>query len=138
MRSITLIFGLSVSVNAAYRNLANIGRVKTSKYNAWIEENKYYVLQQLPADWKPLSGALGIAMQMDIIRSNSDADNRIKTCLDLLGKHTGVITDDKQFRRIYVDWVPRNSIQRPNFIPEEVKELMKVRVYQTNDKRLRL
>lgn len=88
------------SVNAMYRNVPKVGRVKTQSYKAW---------EKLAAQHLTLAACDVPEAPYDItIRVNvnhqSDIDNRVKPILDFLVKHK-VITGDQWVNvlRVYRD-----------------------------------
>ena len=127
---VKLIYELSPSVNAAFRNVAKVGRVKTAKYKTWLEENTSIILQQLSEDFQALEGDLQIRFWMERSRKNSDLDNRLKTAIDILTTCGVFAKSDAQVVRITADWVEKNSIRRPRFMLPHQRHLIKAWIWQ--------
>lgn len=89
MINITLPF--PISVNALYRNVKGVGRVKTQRYRTWIQAAGWDVNQ---AKQKPMKGWYKIHMTLyEKDNRRRDPDNSFKGVSDLLVTHK-LIEDD--------------------------------------------
>ena len=89
MINITLPF--PISVNALYRNVRGVGRVKTERYRTWIQAAGWDVKQ---AKQKPINGWYRISMTLhESENRRRDIDNFFKGVSDLLVAHK-LIDDD--------------------------------------------
>jgi crossover junction endodeoxyribonuclease RusA len=82
---------LPPSVNALYRNVPGVGRVKTKRYKAWQAEAGWALAPHLRGH-KTITGDVRVNI---ILKRRGDIDNKCKALLDLLTTH-GVYADDKQ------------------------------------------
>ena len=83
---------LPPSVNAAYRNVPGVGRVKTDAFKAWEREASLLVMA---ARQKPLeSGEYGLSMRFTFPNRRGDLNNYIKAPIDLLVR-AGLTPDDR-------------------------------------------
>ena len=85
---IVLKLPVPISVNAMYRNVAGIGRVKTGKYKAWVKLADQWLMTQKRGR---VSGPCELEIRIPA-SSRGDASNRIKICEDYLVSRE--ITDD--------------------------------------------
>lgn len=70
------------SLNAMFRNVAGVGRVKTKAYKAWLKEaDDYYWMQK--SKIKPVEGEYKLTIRVPKTM-RGDADNRIKAVSDYL------------------------------------------------------
>lgn len=97
---VTFTLPMPPSTNALYRNVPGKGRVKTADYKAWIKDAGWQMKLQGASSFLYLAGPLELRISLSA-KSRIDVDN-IKALPDLL-KKMGVIDDDKQIRRLYVD-----------------------------------
>lgn len=95
------------SVNGAYANIGNKGRVKTAKLKGWLAEAGWKAKTHLP---KPaifgdvlFPGPVTVSIELRRPSPNSDLDNRCKAILDLL-TISRVWKDDKQVSEIRMRW----------------------------------
>lgn len=79
------------SVNAMYRNVPRVGRVKSSVYTAWVNNALKEMLVQKA---RPVTPPVALTIELpDDMRG--DLDGRLKGTIDLLVK-AGVIPDDNR------------------------------------------
>lgn len=80
--SFTVSLPVPPSVNAAWRNVARVGRVKTRDYARWQKGAILAIFAQVRAD-RRIEG--NIAVRIDLpARTRGDLDNRLKPILDAL------------------------------------------------------
>ena len=96
-----------VPTNALYRKPVGsdgkrYGKIKTKRYNAWLDEAGWRIVQQRP--FQPTEGAyrLDITLQRPDKRKR-DLDNLVKAISDLLVKQ-GVTPDDSEMVSLTVRW----------------------------------
>jgi crossover junction endodeoxyribonuclease RusA len=77
-----LLLPLPPSVNAMYRNVAGVGRVKTHEYRAWLKKADAYLLMQ-KRELLPLNGQIIVAIKVPK-GTRGDISNRIKAAEDFL------------------------------------------------------
>lgn len=100
-QAISLVLPMVVSVNAAYRNVLGVGRVKTAAYKNW--ETEAALLAKLQARGK-IEGPFAIHVEIDRPdKRRRDLDNHIKLVLDLCVKQ-GLVEDDSLCERIKMQW----------------------------------
>lgn len=93
------------SVNNLFRNVPRKGRVKTERYNIWMQAAQWDVLLEGNGEIRSrrkiekLTGSVEISIEMGKCRG--DIDNRAKPVLDLMVK-CGVIGDDKQVQMLAI------------------------------------
>lgn len=78
------------SVNAMFRNVAGVGRVKTTAYKQWTRTAGWQVVAQKAPEF---AGPVAVLIEADLPR-NRDIDNAIKAVLDLLVS-VNVLSDDR-------------------------------------------
>ena len=88
---------LPPSVNAMYRNVPGVGRVKTSDYKAW--ERKACAALTF-ASWDMPGRPYNVTLRFNV-NHQSDIDNRVKPVLDLLVKHK-VIDGDQWVNALHI------------------------------------
>jgi len=96
-----LLDGLPCSVNAMYRNVKGRGRVKSQRYNTWLNAVNWQVAAQKP---EKVEGDIEVAIfckKPD--RRKRDVDNCIKAVLDLLVSNS-LIEDDSKVQRVSAEW----------------------------------
>lgn len=93
------------SVNALYRNVARVGRVKTSAYKDWAGNAGWILKSQNPT---PVVGRVLVVINIQRPSGSSDLDNRAKAILDLLVTHK-VIKDDKYVTALAMAWAPKGT-----------------------------
>lgn len=96
------------SVNALYRNVPKVGRVKTAAYKAWEKEAGWLLKSQRP---QPVHGAYRLLALIGPTRA--DIGNLEKALSDLLQAH-GVIDNDKLCQGFLMERsndVPKGGIQ---------------------------
>jgi crossover junction endodeoxyribonuclease RusA len=88
-------------LNNAYRNVRGHGRIKTTRYKAWIvQADGYYTLQRLGH-----AGKIIVPFQCTMrfpVSMRSDMDGRAKLILDWMVKRDLTI-DDKHCRRLVLE-----------------------------------
>lgn len=102
MDSFSLQLPYPPSVNAMYRNVAGVGRVKSTKYRAWLREALDSLWQQKP---DRVGGPIRICIRAQRRNKQADLDNLIKPCLDFLVS-CDFIDDDKNVESISITWAP--------------------------------
>lgn len=81
------------SVNALWRNVAGVGRVRTKRYNDWI---KHAGTALLAARGQPFSASVHIIIRAPRT-SNRDIDGYIKPVIDLLVSQRILASDVERF-----------------------------------------
>lgn len=100
---VTLTLKLPPSVNALYRNVARVGRVKTAAYRSWVTAAHYSIIAQaIPP--RLVEPPYHISIRLPL-RMRGDASNRVKAIEDALVK-AGVLSDDS---RVYALTVRRDE-----------------------------
>jgi crossover junction endodeoxyribonuclease RusA len=100
---ISLTLPLPPSTNSLYRNVRGKGRVKTQRYQTWLNAAGWHVKEQRP---KPIKGPVIIHIKLDLRnKGRKDCSNYIKALEDLLVSHK-LIADDswETVRSVLVDW----------------------------------
>lgn len=87
------------SVNAMYRNVPGVGRVKTSDYRSWIKHAGTLLNISRPIPFGKARVQLGIFIPT---KTKGDISNRIKATEDLLVAHK-IIEDDVQVWKLTVE-----------------------------------
>lgn len=87
------------SVNAMYRNVAGVGRVKTTDYKNWIKHAGTLVNVARPVPFGKAKVQLGICIPE---KTKGDISNRIKATEDLLVLMR-VMDDDSQVWKLVVE-----------------------------------
>lgn len=85
----TYVLAVPPSTNSLFFNVKGRGRVKSTKYRAWIKAELLALIAQRA---KPVTERASVAITIPKI-TRGDADNRIKPVLDLLVR-AGILTDD--------------------------------------------
>lgn len=88
---------LPPSVNAMYRNVPKVGRVKTEAYKRWQKEAMASLTFQA---WDMAEPPYKVTIRLNVDHK-SDIDNRVKPILDLLVKH-GILTGDQWVNELHV------------------------------------
>lgn len=108
---LTLTLPMPPSVNAAYANVAGVGRVKTAKLKQWIEAAGWQAKTSLPKSRDPLFlGPVGVTIDLERPTARSDLDNRCKAILDLLTVFR-VWADDSQVSELHMRWADIEGCQ---------------------------
>lgn len=89
------------SVNNLFRNVPGKGRVKTERYNIWMQAAQWDVMLEnnKPRRIETLTGPVEIFIELG--KTRGDIDNRAKPVLDLMVK-AGVIADDRQVQLLVI------------------------------------
>lgn len=87
------------SVNAMYRNVPKVGRVKTADYKAWLNHAGTLLNLARVTPFGKMRVELGLMIPQ---RVKGDLDNRIKAVQDLLVAHK-IIDDDTQVWKIVAE-----------------------------------
>lgn len=87
------------SVNGMYRNVAGVGRVKTTDYKNWITHAGTLLNIARPVPFGKARVQIGIMIPE---KTRGDLDNRVKAIQDLFVAHK-VIEDDTQIWRLLVE-----------------------------------
>lgn len=99
--------GLPVSVNAMYRNVKGRGRVKSQRYNTWLNAVGWQVKSQSP---EPVAGNVEVSLFCKKQnRRKRDIDNCIKAVLDML-VNLGLIEDDSKVIKVSAEWTQNPNI----------------------------
>lgn len=99
MTAQTFLIPLPPSVNAMFRNVPGVGRVKTTDYKRWREVAGWQLKAQKPVK---LTGDVAVKIEVRRPRSTADLDNRAKAVGDLL--KGVVIEDDRQIVDLRMLW----------------------------------
>lgn len=104
------------SVNAAYANVAGVGRVKSARYRSWERVAKTDLLRQKP---KRIKGPVRVAVFLeDSTATRGDADNRIKAVLDFVCAQRLIEDDSKKIvRAVSAIWSPETKGCRVSISP---------------------
>lgn len=97
----TLRLPLPPSVNALYRNVRGVGRVRATGYRRWIISAGAYGITQ-----KPPGGFPHFARDFEVVvlipaKTRGDVDNRAKATLDLLTAWQ-IISDDRHAQAVTI------------------------------------
>jgi Holliday junction resolvase RusA-like endonuclease len=89
-------------VNNCFRNVATVGRVRTTEYKQWIRAADWETLAQRPVR---VSGPVLVWIDLEDGASRADTDNHTKALLDLLVRWK-IIEDDRGsiVRRVSTGW----------------------------------
>lgn len=101
--SISLELPLPPSVNAMFRNVKGVGRVKTREYLDWAGHAGWVLRSQ---NHGHMPGRVVILISAERPNAGADIDNRIKALFDLLVKHK-VIEDDSKVVGFCAAWAPK-------------------------------
>lgn len=96
------------SVNAMFRNVPKVGRVKTAEYKNWIKEAGWLLRAQRP---QPIQGDYRLLVLVGPTRA--DIDNLTKAINDLLQSH-GVVENDNMCQGVHMERsndVPKGGVQ---------------------------
>lgn len=100
-QALSLILPLPVSINAAYRNVLHVGRVKTTAYKNWLTEAKLLTLTQPRGR---IEGPYAIHVEIDRPdKRRRDLSNLLKTLEDFIVAQ-GYVEDDSLCERIKMAW----------------------------------
>jgi Holliday junction resolvase RusA-like endonuclease len=103
-QAISLVLPLPVSVNAAYRNVLHVGRVKTAAYKNWLAEARLMTLVQPKGR---IEGPYAIHVEIDRPdKRRRDLSNLLKTLEDFIVAQ-GYVEDDSLCDRIKMAWTDR-------------------------------
>jgi Holliday junction resolvase RusA-like endonuclease len=90
--SYSYVIPMPISVNAMYRNVPKVGRVKTTKYKNWCLEAEWELARQKPVRF---DARVDISIYLRTPpRGTADCSNHAKAVEDLLVR-CGVIKDDR-------------------------------------------
>ncbi len=87
------------SVNESYRNVPEVGRVKTKAYKAWRKAAALTVVATVPAI-NAVRGLFGVAINLPS-KMAGDIDNRAKGIIDALVA-SGRVDDDKFLEELHI------------------------------------
>ena len=92
------------SANNLFVNAGKRGRVRSSRYDLWLNEAGWELKSQRP---QKMLGRVAVTIALcPISKRRQDADNLNKAVLDLLVKHQVIEGDDSRFvREVTVRWV---------------------------------
>lgn len=85
----TYVLSVPPSTNSLFFNVKGRGRVKSTKYRAWIKGELLALIAQRA---KPVTERAAVSITIPKA-TRGDADNRIKPTMDLLVR-AGILTDD--------------------------------------------
>lgn len=91
---------LPPSVNAMYRNVRGVGRVKTQEYKRWVAVADSYFFTQ-KRNITGITGKYDLHIRIPILMKG-DVDNRIKPISDYLVAR-GVTPDDKHCMKVSIE-----------------------------------
>lgn len=91
---------LPPSINACFRNVRGVGRVRTRTYRRWADAAGWELLSERPPH---IRGQVSISIRAARPSRRSDLDNRIKPLLDLLVTCL-VIEDDRHVMSVSARW----------------------------------
>lgn len=112
--SIELTLPIPPSVNAMFRNVRGVGRVKSKAYLDWLGHAGWVLRSQRPG---AIKGRVLVVVSAEQAGAASDIDNRIKALFDLLVSQ-GVIEDDRFVVGFCAAWAPpANRMARVMIIP---------------------
>jgi crossover junction endodeoxyribonuclease RusA len=92
---------LPPSVNALYRNVPGRGRVKTHRYQTWLNAAGWALKEARPAPMRGDYAMMLICQRPD--RRRRDLGNLLKAIEDVLTAH-GIIEDDSLATEIHMSW----------------------------------
>ncbi len=97
------------SVNTMYRNVPNVGRVKTQAFRDWSKSAGLILNAQIKGR---MSGRVDIRIKLEDTHPTADCSNYIKATEDLLVQ-AGVISDDrsKYVRSVKAEWAPIKGVK---------------------------
>lgn len=92
------------STNNLFVNVGKRGRVRSSRYDLWLNEAGWELKAQRPPK---MLGRVAVTICLcPVDKRRRDADNGAKACLDLLVKHGVIEGDDSRFvRKVTMQWV---------------------------------
>lgn len=92
------------STNNLFVNAGKRGRVRSSRYDLWLNEAGWELKAQRPPK---MLGRVAVTICLcPVDKRRRDADNGAKACLDLLVKHGVIEGDDSRFvRKVTMQWV---------------------------------
>lgn len=93
---------LPPSVNHIWRHTKGGKTYRTAEYMTFIRSEEWSLMPQLMKQHR-FTGPVYLTIAMKRPRANSDLDNRIKGCLDLL-QHVAAIDNDKNVHGINAYW----------------------------------
>ena len=103
-QALSLHFPMVISVNAAYRNVPGVGRVKTRAYRDWETEAKLQLLLQPKGR---IEGPYALHVEIDRPdKRRRDLSNALKCLEDFIVKQ-GYVEDDSLCERIKMQWTDR-------------------------------
>lgn len=108
---VTFALPMPPSVNACYRNVKMVGRVKTKEYLEWIKSCQWKVLFKSA----PIGERVEIRIFLNFSKraqSSSDIDNRIKPILDLFVA-SKILEDDR------ASIVRKVSVELAEILPQD-------------------
>lgn len=102
--SVWLTLPFPPSANNLFVNAGRRGRIKSSRYEMWLNEAGWELKSQRPSK---MTGRVAVTIALcPVSKRRMDADNFNKPVLDLLVKHGVLEGDDSRFvREITVRWV---------------------------------
>ena len=109
-----LTFPYPISVNALYRNVPGVGRVKTERYKTWARAAGNEILTQKR---EKISGPVEIRITIARKKGNNiDIDNGAKGIIDLLAATAekggmSLIDDDRNVQRLTIEWGDETAIE---------------------------
>jgi Holliday junction resolvase RusA-like endonuclease len=107
------------SVNELFFNKAGKGRVKTTKYQAWLTAAGWHLNIQKA---KPMTGEALVYLSIYRKDKRGDLDNRTKAILDLAVAHK-IIRDDRDVVHIAAKWVSKPHV---DFFGKSADVLLKI------------
>jgi len=103
-QAISLVLPLPCSINAAYRNVLHVGRVKTAAYKNWLAEARLMTLVQPKGR---IEGSYAIHVEIDRPdKRRRDLSNLLKTLEDFIVAQ-GYVEDDSLCDRIKMAWTDK-------------------------------
>lgn len=110
---------LPISVNALFANREGVGRIKTSRYKAWVHQAGLSLLAQR-------SRPVGCPVNIEILvseKSRCDLDNCAKCVCDVL-VYRGILEDDRKkfLRAITLRWSSDVDGMRVIITPAEARK----------------
>lgn len=104
MTQLISILGLpmAVSVNAMYRNVLKVGRVKSAAYKKWLADAEAFVLENRIKG--RIEGPYTMEIEIDRLNNRrSDISNRVKGIEDFCVS-MGFVEDDSLCERLQIKW----------------------------------